>query len=162
MFKKLLSLTKFIIIGVLWTIVFLWGSRFLLVYIWHFDILSKKQWVVIAGYWNNNGVIMQLSDYMFFLTLLLLLVVWVIGWRWFSKISYSKLLLGPLNYVLNYRLKKYETDEERVVIKNMNVGEKLSVEDLIQERIKSEKHLESKESEQLRRNISEKIIKRKE
>ena len=48
------------------------------------------------------------------------------------------------------------------MIKNIKVGEKISVEDLIQERIKQEQTDNVKESDEMRRNISEKIINRKE
>ena len=48
------------------------------------------------------------------------------------------------------------------MIKNIKVGEKISVEDLIQERMKREQTDNVKESDEMRRNISEKIINRKE
>lgn len=71
-------------------------------------------------------------------------------------------MIAPLNYIANRDLKKYEQEDTHVVIKNIKVGEKISVEDLIQERIKQEQTDNVKESDEMRRNISEKIINRKE
>lgn len=162
MLKKLLRVLKAVIIGLIWTAAFFYICRVLLIYVWHFDIFSRNQWIVISGYWNNNGVIMSASDYLFFLTLFALMIVWVLGWRVFYKMNYLKFLLAPVNFIINYQLNKYESDDTRVVIKNLKVAEKKSVEDIIQERMKQEKASEVKESQQLRKNISEKIIRRKE
>ena len=71
-------------------------------------------------------------------------------------------MIAPLNYIANRDLKKYEQEDTHVVIKNIKVGEKISVEDLIQERMKREQTDNVKESDEMRRNISEKIINRKE
>lgn len=162
MFKKTAKSLKVLFIGVLWTAAFLYAARLILIYIWHFDIFYRKQWGVLSGYWNNNGVIMSGTDYLFFLTLLILVLVWGIGWRLLAKANYLKLLLYPFEYFNNYEIKKYENVDTHVVIKNIAVSEKLTVEDVIQERIKKEKVNKVKEADQLRRNISEKIIKRKE
>lgn len=162
MFKKLLKLLRLILVGVVWTSAFVLAARLLMIYLWHFDILYKKQWTVLAGFWNNNGVIAGFADYMFFVTLVVLFIVWIWGWRYFYKANYLKLLMSPIAYIANYKLKKYENIDNHIIIKNISVGEKLSVEDFIQNRIKQEKNNPTKEADLLRRNISEKIIQRKE
>ena len=57
MFKKIGKAIRFLFLSAVWTAVLFTLSRFLMKLIWQFDILSFKQWNVIAQYWNNNGVI---------------------------------------------------------------------------------------------------------
>jgi len=73
-----------------------------------------------------------------------------------------KILLKPLLYFSNREIKKYEKGGKHVIIKNLIVGEKTTLNDLIEEKIKEEEKQEApKESETLRKNISKKIIERK-
>lgn len=163
MFKKILKIFKFIVTGGIWTLAFLCFARYLLIWIWHFDIFYKKQWVVMAGFWNSNGVIIGASDYMFLITLPVLMVVWIWGIYYFYKTNYAKILMMPINYIANHEIKKYEKEEKHIVFKNMAISEKLTVEDVIQERIRKEKGKDHiKEADKLRQDISEKIIKSKE
>lgn len=161
--KKIGAFLKLAMTGAVWSAVFIWLARRLIRLIWNFDILYKKQWEVISRYWNDNGVIIGASDYLFFLTLLFLFIVWLWGWRKLYRANYVKLLLAPLEYINNYQLRKYEQDETHVVIKNMSVGEKLTVEDVIKDRIKKEEqNPRTNTSQDLRQGISQKIIQRKE
>lgn len=161
MLKKIAALIKFLLTAAVWTAAFLLMARYLLIFVWHFDIFYPAQWDVVRGYWNSNGVIMGAADYMFFITLLVLAVVWLFGLRYFYKMKYSRLVLAPLEYIADYPLKKYQNTDSHVVIKNISVGEKLKLEDIIQERIKKEKPKTTRESDNLRDSISEKIIRRK-
>ena len=88
--------------------------------------------------------------------------MWLWGIRKVNKIKYSRLFLKPLEYFANRDIKKYENIDTHVVIKNISVGEKLTVEDIIKERIKNEQTSKAKDAEDLRKTISEKIIQRKE
>ena len=94
--------------------------------------------------------------------MLLIAVIWMVGWVKLYRLDYVKLLLAPLNYLANRNIKKYEETDTHVVIKNIKVGEKITVEDIIQDRIKQEKTENVKESDAIRRSLSEKIINHKE
>ena len=52
--------------------------------------------------------------------------------------------------------------DTHVVIKNISIGEKLTIEDVIKDRIKQEKASVSKDADSLRKNISQKIMQSKE
>ena len=67
-----------------------------------------------------------------------------------------------MEYFANREIKKYENIDTHVVIKNISVGEKMTIEDVIKDRIKQEKANVAKDADALRKNISEKIIQRKE
>ena len=67
MLKKISKLTKCLFVGAMWTSAFLYIARLLMICIWKFDIFYAKQWSVVKGFWNNNGVIEGAADYTFFL-----------------------------------------------------------------------------------------------
>lgn len=160
--KKIAKAIKFIILASVWSFVFIGLSRYLLNKFFKFDFLSQTQWKAIAEYWNKGGVVRDVSDYMFFASLIVVFVLWLWGIRKVNKIKFSRLLIKPLEYFANRDIKKYESIDTHVVIKNISVGEKLTVEDIIRERIKSEQTAKAKDAEDLRKTISEKIIQRKE
>ena len=162
MIKKIGRIAKFLILAYVWTVLFLGLSRLMLKLIWKFDILSIKQWRVIAEHWNSGGSIRGVSDFSLFITLVIIVVFWLVGIRKVNKINYLKLFMKPIEYLNNRSMRKYENLDTHVVIKNISVGEKLSVEDLIKDRINQEKVNVAKDAEALRKNISEKIIQRKE
>lgn len=164
MLKKIFKIFKFIIIGGIWTLVFLCFSRLLMVKIWQFDIFYKKQWEVMKGFWNGNGVIIGISDYMLFVTLFFLMLFWFFILLFLCRLNYFKLLLKPIEYISNREIKRYEQTNNQIVLKNMSVAEKITIEDVIKERIQQEKKQDKKvkEADYLRQNISEKIIKKKE
>lgn len=162
MIKKLWRMIKFLTLTTIWTVAFLGMSRAIMRLVWKFDILSIKQWKVIAEYWNNNGVISGWFDIGFFIVLIIVFVIWIWGIRRVNKIKYGRILLKPIEYFSNREIKKYENIDTHVVIKNISVGEKMTIEDVINDRIKQEKSNVAKDADALRKSISEKIIQRKE
>ena len=162
MIKKIARLLRFLILAFVWTFLFWSFARFVMKMIWQFDIFSMKQWRVIVDYWNGYGVISGFSDFSFFIVLLIVFVLWLYGIRKVNKINYINLLIKPIEYINNRSMKKYEKNDVHVVIKNISVGEKISIEDVIKDRIRQEKTSVAKDAEALRKNISEKIIQRKE
>ena len=131
-------------------------------YIWNFDLFDVSRWKFISEFWQRNGTISGFSDYMFFLSLLVIVIVWIRGWKKFYKIQYVKALLKPFEYFSKKQIEKYSKEDKHVVIKNLTVGEKITIDDLIAEKIKEEeKTPKTKESENLRQGILQKIIQRK-
>ena len=162
MIKKIAKFIRFLILAFVWTILFWSLSRMLMKIIWQFDIFNMKQWQVIVDYWNNNGVISGTSDFSFFIAFVVVFVLWLLGIRKVNKINYINMLIKPIEYISNRKMKKYEKIDNHVVIKNISVGEKVNIEDVIKDRIRQEKNNVAKDAEMLRKNISEKIIQRKE
>lgn len=162
MFKKLLAFLKFIVVFIVWTLVFVSVSRWFMLLIWKFDILYKQQWQAIGQYWNEDGTIAGASDYLFFIALFVLVLLWFFGFRYFYKLKYMRMMLFPFRYFNDRQIRKYEQEDTRAVIKNIRVGEKLTVEDVIKDRIKQEEVKQSpKVSQDLRQSISQKINQKK-
>lgn len=162
MFKKVLKFIKIALVGVVWSILWVALTRKVMLSIWNFDYVSLNHWKMVKSFWNANGTIRGVSDYLLFLSLFLIILLWFKGFKYFYKIDYMKILLKPLLYFSNREIKKYEKGGKHVIIKNLIVGEKTTLNDLIEEKIKEEEKQEApKESETLRKNISKKIIERK-
>ena len=163
MFKKIGHLLKFLIIGVLWSTFWVALTQQIILRIWNFNYISLKQWQMVRAFWQQNGVIKGLSDYMLFIALSVVLLVWYFGFKKLYNTDYLKLFLRPFEYFNKKQIEKYESEGKHVVIKNLVVGEKMTIEDLINQKIKEEKSAlpAQKESEILRHNISQKINKQK-
>lgn len=162
MLQKLGKLIKFLIVSVLWSVVWLTLTQKVIVKIWNFNFLETSQWRFVSEFWRRNGTFYGKSDYLLFLSLLIILILWGIGLYKLYKVNYVRLFLKPLEYFSNRQIEKYAEENKRVVIKNLVVGEKITIDDLIAEKIhEEEKEPKIKESEALRQNISQKIIERK-
>jgi hypothetical protein len=163
--KKIGSLLKFFIVGSLWSCGFVAAWRRLLQAFWTFDPFSKTSWRMIAEFWNDGGVISSGKDYLLFAVLLVGTLIWLWGMRFFYRVSYVNLLLSPFKYFDNRNLKKYAEQTSHVVIKNIAIGEKMTAEDVIQQRLKKlekqEKADTAHTSEVIRSGIAHKITERK-
>lgn len=96
MFKKILKFMKFIIVGIVWSYVFIYASVLLTIKLWNFNYLSVSDWGIIDTYWEQGGAIRQPKDYGFFFTLLALIPVWLLGWRYLYKKSFTAFLMAPI------------------------------------------------------------------
>ena len=162
MLKKIVKFLKFIFVCFVWSVVWFTFMREVVFSIWNFDFFSTRQWQMVASFWNAHGTIKGLSDYMLFLSMFVTLLLWFLGLRRLYKVDYWQLLLKPFQYFSSKQIEKYKKEGKHVVIKNLVVGEKITLNDLIDEKIKEEgKKQEAKESENLRQNIAQKIIERK-
>ena len=162
MIKKFLKFFKFCAVCALWSACWLTIMRFLVVFVWNFDYFSLRNWQIIVSFWNANGTIQGFSDYMLFITLLGILIVWYIGVKYFYRIDYGKLFLKPFEYFSKKQIEKYDSTGKHIVLKNLVVGEKMTIDELVEEKIKEEDNrCSQKESQNLRESISKKIIERK-
>ncbi len=162
MFKKIGCFLKMLFTASFWTLLWTLVSRQIILYIWNFDFVSQAHWKLIAEFWQKNGTIKSFSDYMLFLTLFLVLLLWYKGVKYFYKLDYLRLMLKPFEYFSNQQIEKYKKEGKHVVIKNLIVGKKITVDDLIAEKIKEENsQQQEKQADQLRQTLSQKINERK-
>lgn len=162
MFKKILKFLKFLFVLVFWSALWLSLMRIVMIRIWNFDLFSPASWQTIVIYWNKGGTIRTLYDYMLFVTIIVVIAVWYIGLKRLYKINFAKILLRPFEYFSKKQISKFENENKHIAIKNLVVGEKITLNDLIEEKIKTEGNKSAqKESQNLRENISKKISERK-
>ncbi|MBO4285318.1 MAG: hypothetical protein J5895_03705 [Alphaproteobacteria bacterium] len=162
MLQRIGKLIKFVLICVLWSAFWLALTRQIVLAVWNFDYASKAQWHFVGEFWRRNGTIQSFSDYMLFLTLFLIALLWYKGLKHLYQTDYAKFFLKPFEYFSKKQIEKYENESKHVVIKNLVVGEKMTLDELIDEKIKEENAAQSlKEADNLRQTLSQKIIERK-
>jgi len=162
MFQRVGKLIKFILICTLWSAFWLALTRQIVLAVWNFDYASKSQWQFVGEFWRQNGTIRSFSDYMLFLTLFLIVLLWYKGLKRLYQTDYAKFFLVPFEYFSKKQIEKYENESKHVVIKNLVVGEKKTLDEVIDEKIKEENAAQSlKEADNLRQTLAQKIIERK-
>jgi hypothetical protein len=130
--------------------------------IWGFDLFSIQSWQTIWLYWNRGGIIKGAFEYMLFITFFVALIIWYKGLKRLNHVNFLKLFIKPFEYFSKKQIEKFENASKHITIKNLVVGEKITLDDLIEEKIKEEgSQQQQKESQNLRENISKKIIERK-
>lgn len=77
--KPLLIILKTLLIGCLWSIIFIDGIRVVLLVNWHFDIFIKEHWALLSYKWNS-GASMTRSEMGFLLIIVSAIPLWLTGW----------------------------------------------------------------------------------
>lgn len=120
--KPLLIILKTLIIGCLWSIVFIDGIRVVLLVNWHFDIFLKDHWSLLSYKWNS-GASMTRSEMGFLLIIVSAIPLWLTGWIGLCLMKWSRFIkrvfLSPL-YI--YRKLTLKT-KPPVVVKKKSITE---------------------------------------
>lgn len=155
--KKFKNFLRFSAISALVLVVFVFIGQFLFKLIWHFDILSKKSYLIIADYWNKGGVFNTFRDYSLGFALFLFPIIWLYYSRKLYKFGLGKFLTIPIIKTYRYFTRPESLEVEHVVVKNMGAKDK-SLEDIIADKIKEQaKESMGHTSRDLRKQISAKI-----
>lgn len=158
MMKKIFKILKAVVVGSLWTFVFVYAADIIMIMIWNFDILNIRHWQVINTFWESGGKIKTGKDYIFVAMLLSLIPLWLWGWRYFYKVSFLKVLLSPIVWYNNRMIKKYGEQSSRIVLKNLGTAtKKPNMEEMIEQRLKQSAKPMKKASGKIRSSIQEKI-----
>lgn len=161
MFKKFLKFLKFSIVGILWSYLFIYASVVFMIKMWNFNYLSLHDWSIIDSFWKQGGIIRQPKDYGFFFTLLALIPIWVLGWRFFYKKSFLSMLLAPIVWYNNKMISKYGRNSSRIVLKNLGTtSKKIDPKELIESKLSHAKNNmaeHEKTADSLREQLKEKI-----
>jgi len=136
--KPLLIILKTLIIGYLWSIVFIDGVRVVLLINWHFDIFMREHWTLLNYKWNSGAAISK-SEMAFFLIIVSAIPLWLAGWvglcllKWEKAVK--KIILSPLYLYRKLTLKtkapvvvkKKSTTEESTIIKKPTTIKKVAI-----------------------------------
>lgn len=125
--KKLLHLIKFVCIGIIWSYIFLYSTSLIFKKVWDFNYLSKSNWSIISDFWQKGGKIDSSMDYLFIFSLLLLLPLWIWGWKKLNKINIIVLLFKPIEWAQNRSANNYLKEMSRIKLHNIgaSVGDEI-------------------------------------
>ncbi len=153
--KKILSFFRILLIGSLWTFLFLIIASLWMGHFWNFNILSAEHWEKIRYFWTHGGVIKQQRDLMFSLNILILPFIWVYVWRKLLKINYLNVLLWPINAYNNWALKRLKKEAQRIVLRNIQPSAK--EEDALKAKIAAIKPQPPQAKQEIRGSLSSQI-----
>lgn len=159
MLKGFLKLIKALTVGVVWTVIYVYGADLLMISLWNFDFLNISHWQVIDTFWENGGKIKTGRDYAFVAMLAAVIPLWLAGWRYFYRVNFMALLLFPFTWYNNRMIRKYGENSSHIILKNMGATQKKpNLEEIIESRMQmsSRKPVE-KEAVIIRQNIQEKL-----
>ena len=159
MIKKLFHILGATIFSAIFSISALLLLYWLVLKIYHINILAPQTYKVMSDYWNNDGILYGKD-----LALLGILAAFIplnlIVWRKIFHCKLINLLIIPLNWLANIGSGNYKSQD--VNIKNLKVEEKKDLEQFVRERIELEnKKRPVTDSHAIRREIIEKIEKEK-
>ena len=124
--KAIVTTLKILLIGCLWSIIFIDGIRVLLLINWRFDIFMSDHWKLLRNSWNSGQPISN-SEIALYMVLFSAIPLWLSGWiglclvRWQKWLKY--VVFGPL---FLYRKIKLKT-KAPVVIKKKSIKEEIVV-----------------------------------
>lgn len=154
--KLIFKFIRTIFIGILWSYVYLMITNSLLIYFWNFSTLSANSWKSLRVYWESGGSIKVGKDYLLLTILLLLIPLWLWGWRRLFKKNYLEMLLSPIRLYNNYIIRKYGASSKRILLKNM--GRSAKIKDQIEEMSKPKTQIKTDEEvNKIRSAVAEKI-----
>lgn len=153
--RKILRLIRNLLIGLIWTYLFLFlmGNIFLMV--WHFNFFSARSWQTIMAFWQAGGIIKTSADYLFLLALVAVPFLWVFGWRGLIKVDYLGILLWPINAYNRRIIKKYGHQSGRIILKNLKSSQEQI--EAVKQQLESIKPEKPKEVHTIRDGIHKKL-----
>ena len=88
--RFILKLLRFVILSVLWLFVYAEAVKFYFYKIWGFHIYNHKQWDMIPAEWKNGWIIDTPSEFFFFLSIALIIPVFIVGLCLLLRVHWSK------------------------------------------------------------------------
>lgn len=82
---------RIIIVGILWSLLFLGSLRSSMIDVWNFDIIDYRDWVYIWKLWINGWVVDEPDELLFLGLVVFFLPLWITGWTAISSIKWEKL-----------------------------------------------------------------------
>lgn len=99
--KPLIVLLRIVLVGIIWSILFIEGVRVILLTNWHFDIFRSLHWQHAWNLWKSGWVIDQPKEWAFVLIIVTAIPVWATVWAALSIIKWEEIFLKVLNFIKN-------------------------------------------------------------
>ncbi|MBQ9236202.1 MAG: hypothetical protein IJ184_07065 [Alphaproteobacteria bacterium] len=90
--RPLFVLLRIVVVGVLWSILFIEGIRVILLTNWHFDIFRATHWSHAWNLWLSGWVIDEPKEWAFVLIILTAVPVWATVWAALSIVKWEAVL----------------------------------------------------------------------
>lgn len=156
--KKLKKIYRFCAISIVTFIPLIFICQFIFNLIWHFDILNKKSYLIVADYWNKGGVYNSFRDWSLGIAFLLIPICWMVLSYKIYKVGFWKFVLYPIVAAYHRAAYPQNMEVEHVTIKNLG-GKDKTLDEIISDKIKEQGHDKGSSHlvRDLRKQISAKI-----
>lgn len=91
-------LIRILIVGLLWSVLFLEGIRVIMLTNWHFDIFRVSHWLYAWNLWLSGWVIDDPKEWAFILIIITFIPIWLTGWGSLSMINWDKIIKKIINF----------------------------------------------------------------
>lgn len=92
-------LLRIIVVGILWSVLFIEGIRVILMTNWHFDIFRLTHWQHAWNLWRSGWVIDETKEWAFILIVLAAVPVWLTIWAALSIIDWETFFQKAWNFI---------------------------------------------------------------
>ena len=121
--KKLGKYIRLLLIAIGWTMLYALVVSLAMKVFWRFEIFNLKHWQIIGKFWNDGGIIDTWSEFLFIIAIILVIPLWLLGWKKANKLSYVKIFFFPVFWYNSHLQKKYaNAPTANIVLKNMGAG----------------------------------------
>ncbi len=161
MLKKIKKAFRFCFIGTAWSCLYFSIVYAVMKFFWKFNIFKKEYWQTISRFWQDGGVIDTAQEYLFIIALILIIPLWILGWRKAMEVSIAKIVFFPIFWYNNYQERKYSQAPKAITLKNMGgkIGRQTpqqALEEMISSRMPKEKEKKDLNSSKIRSSFEEK------
>ncbi|MBE6452167.1 MAG: hypothetical protein E7012_01590 [Alphaproteobacteria bacterium] len=112
--KPLLIITRIILVGIFWSILFLEGIRVIMLTNWHFDMFRVSHWLYAWNLWLSGWIIDDPKEWAFILIIITFIPVWLTGWTALSMINWSKIFNEIIRVPLSFIQKILEKPVKKI------------------------------------------------
>ena len=158
--KKISKFIKWILIGAIWSYVYLLSTLLLFKKAWGFNYLSRSSWNIISDFWSAGGRIKTGKDYLFIICLILLVPLWLWGWKKLNKINMLSLFLAPVLWYQNKKANAYMDGMSRIKIRNIGLSNGNNIKENFEKKLQQQQEeikKSSKTSKNIRNNLKTKL-----
>lgn len=107
------NMKRTLTIGLVWSLLLLgWWFPLFLIINWNFNPYSLTDWQYLHAEFEGGWVLDSTSDWFFLFTMILIVPIWLIGWRLCLKVEWKKWLINCFNKTL-YFIRAKTTPKKR-------------------------------------------------
>ncbi len=88
--KPFFVLARIVLVGCLWSVVFIEGIRVFMLQNWHFDIFWPEHWAYVWNLWSLGWVIDTPKEWAFVLILAGFIPLWLVGWIFLALVPWEQ------------------------------------------------------------------------
>lgn len=97
------NMKRTLTIGLVWSLLLLgWWFPLFLIINWQFNPYSTTNWQYLHSEFQNGWILDSTSDWFFLFTIILIIPIWVIGWRLCLKVEWKKLVKTCFNKIVYF------------------------------------------------------------